>query len=183
MNNINEDDIINNKGVLISIVNYPYNVVIKTEMVPESCGHEAGANVSLVRLATGGFAVCDKSFNDNYYTTLWEDEDDARTYFNKATDWFIKRYSEDNVEYQIKLEELKVAHRITLSTIYDKHTANCSVLEKVYADAHGAAKSIYDSKRSAAVAEYNAILVADDKEYRMTIASLEAGYELSAYSL
>lgn len=169
-----------NKGVLLSILKYQGNIVLENEIVPQSCNPNEEADVSLIKLESGGFAVCDRSFDNDHYTSIWEGEDSAREYFKEAIEWFENVSFEFKSEYRIKVGELHAVHRKALTRIHKKHADRCSAIEKIYLIAHGVAKSVYDEGLGVAVDEYTVSLAENNKEHRLAVASLEASYGLGA---
>lgn len=71
--------IINNKTVLLSLLAYETNHVIDKNRDD----YNSSLTITLLRLADGGFAVCDNLHDDTYVTYLFDHQEAAREAFEQ----------------------------------------------------------------------------------------------------
>lgn len=80
---------IESKAVLYSLLRDQDNYVLKHHTMNTAWGMSVGANVTLLELSTGDFAVCDKSTEGDYLSYLFDKETDAEVCYQTILD-FIK---------------------------------------------------------------------------------------------
>lgn len=79
---------IDSESVLYNVIAHISNKVIKENVVPEECYETQVASVLLVLLGDGTYAVCDKSHDEKFYTSLWYTKEEALSHFYQSCEWF-----------------------------------------------------------------------------------------------
>lgn len=94
--NTAHNNIIESKTVLMALLAYADNDVLETHNTPDAHSRQAGLNVTLLRLATGEYAVCDKQQEGSYTTYLFDEEESAHNCFNACKEAFADDFKGDD---------------------------------------------------------------------------------------
>ena len=122
---------IDNESVLYSVIAHISSKVIKENVVPEVCYETKVASVLLVLLENGTYAVCDKSHNEGFYTSLWYTKEEALSHFYQSCEWF--NITSDNEScLSSELAELDAECTTAIAQIISQHSHKKGALVAEY---------------------------------------------------
>lgn len=150
-------------GILRSIIDSPHNAVMQTKKAPCLGEDEVDANLTMLRLVDGTFAVCDGTQHEKYYTFFWKFEKDALACFHRCAEWFTGTSGE--LPYKLQIAMLNKAYGRELDLERER-----------YGDEHKVMESQYWSNQAAADARYKKVRDIMGDAYESNVKSLDAAY-------
>lgn len=150
-------------GILRSIIDSPHNAVMQTKRAPCLGGDDVHAELTVLRLVDGTFAVCDGTQYKKYYTFFWRSEKDALACFHRCAEWFTGTSGELPHKLQIAMIDKAYGRKLALET--ERHDDEHKVLE-----------SRYWSNQASADARYKKVRDIMESAYEANVKSLDATY-------